>query len=275
MRKQSRAWGALGLIAMGATALAGCSGVGVGTTDSARIRVVDAATNAATVNMLVNSSSGYGDLINPPAGEIGNVSPYLYAGTGKSTFSYISTAVPGTQPTTTTSTSGVTTTTSTAISNTAALVSGKFYSAFLIGRADAAATDPLFLHIVLTDDTRTTPADQASLRIIDAAPDAGAVDIRVNGAAPNASFSNLTYQMAQNAFFSAPYVTVPAGTLTVTVNRAGTQTDLSTTTSTSITTVAGHGYTLILTEPTAPAATSVAPITSPTYGLQLIPDVTA
>lgn len=269
MRTQSGSWGALGLIAVGAAALAGCSGVGVGNTDSARIRVVDAATNAATVNMLVNSSSGYGDLVNPPTTEIGNVSPYLYAGTGTSTFSYTSTAVPATFVTNATGTA----TTSVAVKNTALLASGKFYSAYLIGRADAAVTDPKFLHVVVTDDARTTPADKASLRIIHAAPDAGALDFRVNGAAPDASFSNVAYQTAQSAFLSAPYVTVPAGALTITVNAAGTQNALSAATTTTITTTAGQAYTLILTEPTAPGASGTTTTGQPTYGLQLIQDV--
>lgn len=267
MRKQTGTWGALGLIAVGAAALAGCSGVGVGGTDSVRVRVVDAATNAGTVNMLVNNSSGYGDLVNPPTTEIGNVSPYLYAGTGKSTFSYTSTAVPATLAPNTT-TNGTVATTSPAIKNSALLASGKFYSAFLVGRSDVAVTDPKFLHVLITDDARTTPADGASLRIINAAPDAGAIDVLVNGSSPNAAFSNLAYQIAQDAFLSAPYVTVPAGTLTVKVNAAGTQNALSAATSTSVTTTAGRAYTLVVTEPAAST-------TQPTYALQLVPDVNA
>ncbi|MDQ2687044.1 MAG: DUF4397 domain-containing protein [Armatimonadota bacterium] len=274
MRTQSRAYGVLGLIAAGATALAGCGGVGVGSTDSVRVRVIDAATNAATVNMLVNSSSGYGDQSNPPSGDIGNVSPYLYAGTGTSTFSYISSTAPSTTPVTTTTTTGTTTTTSSAIPNAVPLVSGKFYSAYLIGRADALPTDASFLHVVVTDDNTTTPSDQAQLRVVNAAPNGGTLDVLVNGAAPAPSFSGITYRIAQGTFLTAPYVTVPVGTLNVQVNTAGTQTALSSTTSTSISTTAGRRYTLIITEPSAPAAALVSPTTPPTYGLQLIQDAT-
>lgn len=274
MRTQSRAYGALGLIAAGATALAGCGGVGVGSTDSVRVRVIDAATNAATVNMLVNSSSGYGDQSNPPSGDISNVSPYLYAGTGTSTFSYISSAASSTTPVSTTTTTGTTTTTSSAIPNGVPLVSGKFYSAYLIGRADALPTAASFLHVVVTDDNTTTPSGQAQLRVVNAAPDGGPLDVLVNGTAPAPSFSGVTYQIAQGTFLSAPYVTVPVGTLNVQVNTAGTQTALSSTTSTSISTTAGHRYTLIIMEPSAPAAALVAPTTPPTYGLQLIQDAT-
>lgn len=273
MSKQSRAYGALGLIVAGATALAGCGGVGGGSTDTVRVRVVDAATNAATVNVLVNSSSGYGDQSNPPVGDVGNFSPYLYAGTGTSTFSYISSAAPSTTPVTTTTTAG-TTTTSSAIPNSVTLASGKFYTAFVIGRADVLPTDVKFLHVVVTDDNTATPSDQAQLRVINAAPDGGPLDILVNGATPAPTFAGVTYKIAQGTFLSAPYASVPVGTLNVQVNVAGTATALSPTTGTSITTTAGHRYTLIVTEPTAPDASILAPTTLPTYALQLLQDGT-
>lgn len=237
--------------ALAATAVfTGCGGVNVGNTDFARIRAVDAATDAAAANVLVNNSSAYGDMMNPPTKEIGNISPYLYVGLGESQFAYTSTALAAGSLVQITKVT---------------LTSKNFYSAFLVGRPDVASTDARYLRVLVTNDSRTTPSDQASLRVIHAAPDAGAIDVLVNGSAPASSFSNISYQTSQTDFINAPYVTVPAGSLTVQVNKKGTQTPVSAGTGpTTITTEAGQAYTLIVTEPTGG--------TTPTYSLQLIPD---
>lgn len=242
-----------GLSALAPFALAGCGGTS-GSNNSARIRAVDVAVNAQTANILVNSASANGDQM---AFTSTAVSPYLYiAGNRSSSFSYTTTAL---IPSGATPPAGPTLT----------LNNNQFYTVFLFGRSDVpvhgtaftGATDARFLQIVVTDDTHAAPAaGHASVRVVDAAPDAGAVDVNVGGALLSPAYGNLTYQTPNRNFLPAPYVDVPAGTTSVSVMHTGTATPVVASTSVSVS--AGKSYTLIITEPT----------TTPTFGLQTITD---
>ncbi len=226
--------------------LVGCGG-GAGNTSAARIRAVDAATGAATVNILVNSSSTYGDQT------YFSVSPYQYIATGTSVFSYTTTA---------------STTAITSKNNSLSLNSDQFYTAYLIGRPDVAASDTRFLQDVISDDSKPAiPSGQVAVRILHAAPDAGPVDVLVNGSVPNTTFTDVTYEVTGNNFLPNAYQLLTAGTLSVQVNTTGTSHVIIPAASLNLT--AGKAYTLLVTEPTGGTAPlGVAGGTAPTFALQ-------
>jgi hypothetical protein len=87
--------------------------------------------------------------------------------------------------------------------------------------------------LVVADDLTPPAAGKAKLRVIHASPDAGSVDVLVNGTIvlPNVPFKA-----------AAAYLTVDAGTYTVKLNAAGTAT---TALSAPVTLVAGKIYTAI------------------------------
>ncbi len=250
-RARRGAWAAG--VALGVSALAGCGGVGGGT-DAARIRAVNVAVNADQANILVNGASANGDqkAFTPTA-----VSGYLYlAGNKTSTFSW-TTAV--TLPAGASPPAGP----SLYLSN------NQYYTAFLLGRTDVnvrstnytGVTDPRFLQVVVTSDSHPAPASgNASVRVVDAAPDAGPVDVLVNGKPLSSDYTGLSYKVPVTTLLPAPYVDVPAGTLSVQVNVSGAATPVVAATSVPVS--AGKSYTLVVTEPS----------TTPTYGLQTIPD---
>ena len=239
--------------------LGGCGSAG-GSKDYARIRVADAAVNALTANVLVNGSSANGDLLQ------GAVSPYLYIGTGNATFFYTTTAslpasaVPLTEP-------------------TVDLVNGQFYTAYLVGRADVHAdnptalspTDTRFLQVVVAPDTHpAVPSGQAAVRVLDAAPDGGTVDVLVNGAAPASAFSGVQYQPFVSTTLAAPYADIPAGSVSVQVNAAGTTAAVFPAQTLSL--AAGTAYTLLIQQVTAPVTSSTGVVTPPAYILKLVSD---
>ena len=244
------------------------AGCGSSTSDpTARIRGVDLSPNAGTAGVLGNSYALGGDL------NFGEGSPYLFTGQGVSTFGY----------TTSTSTPSTVTTTYPA-SPTLQLNTGSFYTAYLIGIAalpdvSVAKPDARLLQTVVTGDkgaaagyTATPYADppsgSANLRILNGAPDAGTVDVLING---KVAFTAVAYPpfptRAATTDTSDPAVTpvtlyqvVPAGTLSVQVNATGTATVLVPPTNVSVS--GGGAYTLVVTEPT----------TTPTYGVYTASD---
>lgn len=235
--------------------LTGCGSVS-GTKDYARIRAVDAAVNAATANVLVNGSSANGDLTQ------GQATSYLYIGTGKSSFGFTTTA---TLP------AGATPVTGPDLD----LSNGQFYSVFLLGRYDVpvrsttylGVTDPRFLQVVVLDDAHPAAASgQALVRVIDAAPDAGPVDVLTNGAVPDTAFAGVGYVTPTTTYYNAPYVSVAAGSVSVQVNNGGASTIVIPARTVGL--AAGKAYTLIVQEsPTATGTTF-----TPTYTVQLISD---
>ena len=240
---------------------AGCGSSGSDPT--ARLRGVDLSPNAGTAGVLANSYALGGDL------DFGQGSSYLYAGQGVSTFGFTtSTATP----------SGVTTTYP--ASATLQLNNNSFYTAYLIGLAalpdvSLGKPDPRLLQTVVTGDKGAAagytaaapysdpPSGQANVRILNGAPDAGAVDVLIGGkpaftAVPYPAFPtrvNITDTTAPAVTPVTLYQAVPSGTLSVQVNASGTSTVLVPPTSVSVS--GGKAYTIVVTEQT----------TTPTYGV--------
>ena len=248
---------------------AGCGSSG--TSASAHIRGADFSVNGGTVGVLVNSTAVGGDLM------FGKTSLFNYVGQGVSAFSFTTSATPATI------TVGGTTTTVIAPSQKLQLNNNNYYTAYLIGRVDvapltSARADPRFLQTVVTGDKGAAaayqtsaggaavvyadpPSGQANIRILNAAPDAGPVDVLIAGkpaftgvAYPALPLGSSTDQVAAVNPVTA-YSALPSGTLSVQVNAAGTATVLVPPTPISV--GSGQSYTVIVTEPSV----------TPTYGL--------
>lgn len=245
------------------------------TSATAHIRGADVSVNGGTTGVLVNSTAVGGDLL------FGQTSGYNYIGQGVSTFSFTTSI-----PLATITISG-TTTTIVPPSTNLQLNNDSYYTAYLIGRADAAPltstrANPRFLQTVVaghkgaaanyqtsaTGAARSVYADppsgQANIRILNAAPDAGPVDVLIAG---KPAFTGVTYPVlplgvATTAIPSVPaanpvtaYSALPSGAISVQVNAAGTATVLVPPTTLSVS--SGQSYTVIVTEPTI----------TPTYSL--------
>ena len=260
----------LGLGSVLAALSAGCGSSS--TSATARVRGADLSVDGGTTGVLVNSTAVGGDLT------FGQTSPYNYVGQSSSNFSF-STSVP---PATTTVT-GAPTTGVFPPNARLQLNNGSFYTAYLIGRVDvkpltAIKPDPRFLQTVVTGDKgaaavytagmtglaavayANAPSGQVNVRVLNAAPDAGAVDVLIGGKVaypavaypaplPGAAGKNVDALVPVT-----PYTAQPSGTLSVQINAAGTSTVLVPPTTVSI---GGGALTLIVTEPTI----------TPTYGL--------
>ncbi len=113
------------------------------------------------------------------------------------------------------------------------------------------------------------PSGQANIRILNAAPDAGPVDILIAG---KPAFTSVAYpalplglstQQVPAVDPVTAYLALPSGTLSVQVNAAGTSTVLVPPTSISV--GSGQSYTLLVTETAA----------APTYSLATETDYTS
>ena len=240
---------------------------------TAHIRGADFSVNGSTTGVLVNSTAVGGDL------SYGQTSSYNYVGQGVSTFAFTSSV---SFPTTTAA--GATTSVVIPPNPQLQLNNGSYYSAYLIGRVDVlpittARADPRFLQTVITGDKGAAanyqptasgtvtavyadpPSGQANIRVLNAAPDAGPVDVLIGGKVAFAAAAypalplGLTGANVPAATPATPYSPLPSGTLSVQVNAAGTSTVLVPPTSISVS--GGQSYTLLVTEPT----------TAPTYSL--------
>ncbi len=262
-------WLGAGSVALAALS-AGCGSSS--TSATARIRGADFSANGGTTGVLVNSTAVGGDL------SFGQTSPYNYVGQGTSVFSFTTTASPATV-----TASGAVTPVVIPQNSQLQLNNGSYYTAYLIGRVDAppltaTRADPRFLQTVVAGDkgaaanylTGTAYADppsgSANLRVLNAAPDAGPVDVLVGG---KVAYAAVTYPVLPLGVLSTTgtsnavaavnpvtaYAAQPSGTLSVQVNKAGTSTVLVPPTSVSV--GSGGAYTLLVTEPTI----------APTYGL--------
>lgn len=253
--------GALALV-LGAALVAGCGSTSSEST--ARLRGVDLSPNGGTTGVLVNGSANGGDL------SFGESSPYNFIGQGYQDFFFSTTA---------------TITTVTQPPHVALqLNNGSFYTEYLIGRSDVgdirtAVTNPRFLQAVVTGNKGAAagyavtpyadpPSGQANVRILNGAPDAGPVDVLINGkvAFPAVAYPVLPrLALATDANTPAVnpvtlYQVTPSGTLSVQVNAAGTSTILVPPTNVSI--GGGSANTIVVTEPTV----------APTYGLYTASD---
>ena len=219
----------------GTALLAGCGGGGSSNNigSSPQIRAVNAISNGGSGTISVNNS-----VVSGSQGYFG-ASSYQSLGSPASLVTYSLSAASGiTYP-----------------SVTANFSVGNFYSVILVGRADiTTASDPRYPSVIITSDTFTTlSSGQAALRIVQAAPDAGAVDVLVNNvaAASGAAYKSVSGDIGEGS-----------GNLTVQVNQAGTNTILVSPQTISVT--GGHVYTVYVVEPT------VTP--TPLYGLQQTDD---
>jgi len=254
-------------VTLGALLSAGC---GSSTSDpTARIRTVNLSTDAGTAGILVNGGANGGDQ------GFGETTSYNFIGQGVSTFGY------STSP-------ALTATGTAAFSPALRLNNGSFYTAYLIGRRDLPLlSDVRFLQTVVIGNKGAAanylsgasyadpPSDQANVRILNGAPDAGydgttpgAVDVLING---KPAFTNVAYpafpKPVNATDTSAPatipattYHAYPSGAISVQVNAAGTSTVLVPPTDVSVS--SGKAYTLVVTEPTI----------EPTYSLYTAAD---
>jgi len=122
-----------------------------------------------------------------------------------------------------------------------------------MGRADVASSDARYPKLVVVGDDQTSPSStDCRIRVVQAAPDAGTVDVLVNGlnTSPNTAYGTVT-----------SYSELAAGSETIQVRTSGTSTFIVP--STLFATLAGHRYTIYVTEPT---------VGSPTYSFQVVQD---
>lgn len=246
----------LGLGGVLAALAAGCGSSS--TSATARIRGADFSVNGATTGVLVNLTAVGGDL------SFGRTSSYNFVGQGVSTFSFTSSGQAAT-----TTVAGTATGIVFPPNSQLQLNNNNYYTAYLVGRVDVqpltiAKTDPRFLQTVVTGDKGAAaayssgtaytdpPSGQANIRILNAAPDAGPVDVLIGG---KVVFSAVTYpaipagianQSVPAAIPVTAYAAQPSGTLSVQVNAAGTATVLVPATSISV--GSGSVYTVIVTE---------------------------
>jgi len=259
----------LGLGSVLAALSAGCGSSS--TSATAQVRGADVSVNGGTTGVLVNSVAVGGDL------SFNQVSPYNYVGQGSSVFGFSTSASPATV-----TVGGAAATAVYPPNVKLQLNNGSYYTAYLIGRVDVKPLttlkpDPRFLQTVVTGDKGAAanyginglpstvtgafysdpPPGQVNLRVLNAAPDAGPVDVLIGGkvAYPAVPYPVLPSGTAGSTVAAVnpvtPYSPQPSGTLSVQVNAAGTSTVLVPPTSVSV----GSGAsTLVVTEPTiAPA----------------------
>lgn len=236
--------------------LSGCGGgsSAVGNTSSAHIRSLDAAVNNNKADILINGGATYGDQTFFGGANNTVASPYEYIGSQNSaSFSYLLPyqALPSS---------------ATPITNTGSISTDNYYTAVLIGSftANYAATpaDPRILQTILLPPRASANGSQATLRVLNAAPDLGFSTQTVNGTTSDTTgslnisiaTSPVTTISTVNYGTASGYVTLPPGTYPVTVTLIGTGSTVPTTT-TSITVRANTVYTLVVAEPSAsPAA---------------------
>jgi hypothetical protein len=134
------------------------------------------------------------------------------------------------------------------------LNTGIYYTDFVMGRQDITdPTNPRFPVQIFATDDRTTPGTgNARMRIVDAAPDAGTIDVRVNG---NPIVAAIGYQ------YISGMGEFGAGTESIVIDKTGTTTPIL---SQAITLNAGEFYTLIILETT--------PTTTPGYSILVTND---
>lgn len=226
------------LSALGEAALlAGCSGSSSDSSGNAEVRVVNACSNGGSSTVSVNGSSISSNQ------NYFSASSYNSKGGGTSSLSF-------------------SLSNNSSISYPAAIqnfLAGNFYSLILVGRADITSpSDPRYPTLIVASDTFTTPStNQASVRFIHAAPDAGNVDVLING---TTALTNIAYKSIGS------YISEPSGNVTFQYNQTGTSTALVS--SQTIGLSAGHVYTFYIVEPTVTT-------TPPVYGLQDTDDSSA
>jgi hypothetical protein len=234
-----------------AALLAGCGGTTLNS-NVARIRAFNGATGTtAAATIYINDGSANGDQ------NYGQVSQYLYVNSGTSSFGWSDNESSG----------GLTS----AFSST--LNSGDAYSTILLGRADLQlGTSSPFLDIT-EDDQTAPPSGDSRIRIIPDAPDAGSVDVYINGSLQQAAFaypgttitgipSGITLTAEPFSLQQFTYFNVRSGNVSVEFKEAGTSTVVAGPTNLNVS--EGSRYSIFLMEPTVPPTV--------TYSIQQISD---
>jgi len=175
------------LILLGAAfVMSACGGGDSSTTPQARLRVLHASPDAPNVDVYVDGTKVLPNVPYPA------LSQYLSLAAGQHRIQVNAAG-----------------TTTTVIDASPSLGANAAYTAIAAGFL--ANIEPL----LATDETAAAATGQARLRVIHASPDAGPVDILVNG---QVVLSNVAFGAISN------YLSVPAGTYTVQVNATGTST---------------------------------------------------
>jgi len=228
------------LIALGAVTIlaAGCSSsgtTGIGSSDVVRIRTVDTVPNSGNAAININN----GTVAGSQTFFSGTDYRFLEPGNATVTFTF-----------------DVNTTTYESIPTN--VLGGQTYSVLVMGRADITdPSDPRYpIATIVQDNQAATASGTADLRVVLAGPDAGGVDVIVNG---TTVASNVAYEAV------VPYANYPAGTINVSIVNHASHAVLVPTTPVSAGT--GHSVTAFLVEPTEPAGATVA-----TYALDTLTD---
>ncbi len=214
--------------------LSGCGG-GSNNTTNAQIRAIDVSANGGTTSVYVNGtqiggSQGYS-----------NVTGYQSFGGGPASVTFSMSADSGTSYP--------------AVSQN--FLVSNYYSLVLVGRSDVTSpTDPRYPTVIAIQDAfNTSYTSQAAVRLVYAAPDAGPVDVLINGivVATGATYKGVSSLFSQ-----------PSGNVTIQVNQTGTGTVLVPSQTLGLS--SGQVYTLFVVEPTVSA--------TPAYSIQQIDDTT-
>ena len=203
-------------------ATAGCSSSSSLAGNSDLIRTVDAVPDGGSTTVDINAGTVEGNQT------FFSASPYLFVNPGPSDFTFtLSSNASAIYP-----------------SNSTTLIGNAHYTAVLVGIASATLqSDPRYPQvIVLEDDQTLPPSGNERVRVVNAAPDAGAIDVTIAG---SSFVTNLAYPTA------SPYLNVPAGPATVIVKQDSTGNTISTQ---QINIASGGATTLYETEPSTPPA---------------------
>jgi hypothetical protein len=197
--KNSKWWPWVGVVALGAL-LAGCGGSGGDSSGNASLRVANATLTHASLDLLVNASSSAATAVASDT-----TSAYVTPASGSVTLQLndagSSTALATTVPT---------------------LTGGNHYTLLAYESGGAVKT------VVLNEDYTLPTSGAAQLRVYDAAPEAGAIDIYVTDpstdlatvSAPTVSLGSTTGNQTTSLLTYSP------GTYRVRVTAAGSKTDL-------------------------------------------------
>ena len=222
-----------GAILGGIALVSGCGGGGSGNSNNAQIRTIDASANGGTATISVN-----GTQLSNKQGYFG-VTSYQgqAAGPASVTFSLNASSSTTYPPL------------------TQNFLANDYYSLILVGRSDVTApTDPRYPAIIAIQEAfNASYTSEAAVRLVYAAPDAGPVDVLMNGSvvASGAAYKSVSGLFSQSS-----------GNVTIQVNQSGTGTVLVP--SQTLTLSAGQVYTLFVVEPTVSA--------TPGYSIQEIDD---
>ena len=220
----------------GIALLSGCGGGGGNGSSNAQLRAIDVSANGGTASISANGSQIGGNQ------GYSSVSSYQGRSGGPASVTFSLSAASGTPYP----------------ALTQNFLAGSYYSLILVGRADVTSpTDPRYPSVIAIQDTfGSSYTSQAAVRLVYAAPDAGPVDVLMNGAVVA---TGATYKSVSALFSQA------TGNVTIQVNQTDTGTVLVPLQTIGLS--AGQVYTLFVVEPVVSA--------TPGYSIQQIDNSTS